>query len=330
MDLKTKYMGLNLKNPLVISACPMTRDLNLVKVMQEEGASAIVLPSLFEEEITYDQNALDHFLSATTGVFSEAMDYFPEPQKYQNVQAEEYLDSLNLIKKQLSIPVIASLNGITVGGWNAYAKKMQDAGADALELNIFWIPTDENLTAEQVEDRYIQILKEVKSQVTIPVAVKMSPFFSSISNMAKKFEMAGADGLVLFNRFLEPDINLETREVAPKLELSSPYEMRLTLHWTAILRDKVRCSLGATRGIKTAEHLIKLIMAGADVGMIASVLYQSGVDSISKILIDLERWMTDHEYESITQMKGSMSYKKVPDPSAFERANYMKMLRSIL
>ncbi len=328
MDLRTSYMGLSLKNPLVISACPMTRDVNLVKTMEAEGASAIVMPSLFEEEIIFDQKHLDEFLSATTGVFAEASEYFKEPNQYENVHAEEYLESISLLKKAVKIPVIASLNGTTVGGWNAYAKKMEAAGADALELNIFWIPTDENMDGQTVEGRYLEIVRAVKKEVKIPVAVKMNPFFSSIANMAKKLDGIGVDGLVLFNRFLEPDFDLEHREVAPKLELSSAYEMRLSLHWTAILTDKVNCSIAATRGIKEATQLVKLLMAGADVGMISSILYQKGLSSISHILKDLEAWMVKHEYQSVAQMKGSMSYKKVPNPSAFERANYMKMLRT--
>ena len=330
MDLTTTYLGLKLKNPLVISACPMAKDLYLAKELEQQGAAALVMPSLFEEEITYDQVALDHFLGMTTNAFAEAADFFPEPPRFENLHAEEYLETLAKIKQSVKIPVIASLNGITVGGWAKYAKKMEQAGANALELNIFYVPTDLNMEGTAVEQRYLEVLKAVKAEVKIPVAVKIGSFFSSIPNMCKKLVGAGADGLVLFNRFLEPDFNLDTLDVAPKIEFSHAYEMRTSLHWTAILSSQLKCSLGATRGIKDASHLIKYLLAGAHVGMITSVLYQHGIDSVGKILADMEKWMAEKEYTSVEQMRGSMNYRNVPDPSTFERANYMKMLRSII
>ena len=258
--LKTKYMGLELKNPLIISACSMTRDLEKVIQMEDYGASAIVLPSLFEEEINYDKEYIETFTTQSEGLTPEAFNYFPEPQKYNNLEGEEYLENLHKIKKAVHIPVFGSLNGVGLGGWTKYAKLMQEAGADGIELNIFYIPTDPKLTALDIENRYIDIVKKVKSEVTIPVAVKLNPFFSSMANMATKLDLAGADALVLFNRFLEPDINLETLEIDPKLEFSSAMEMRLPLHWTAILYGGVKASLCAGRGVKNAEQMIKLIM----------------------------------------------------------------------
>lgn len=326
----TKYMGLDLKNPLIISACSLTRDLEKVKKMEELGASAIILPSLFEEELTYDQEYIETFTSQSQGFSPEAFNYFPEPKEYNNLEGEEYLEHLAKTKKAVSIPVFGSLNGVGLGGWTKYAKLMQEAGADGIELNIFHIPTDPNSTALDIENRYIDVLKKVKSEVTIPVAVKLNPFFSSLANMATKLDKAGADGLVLFNRFLEPDINLETLEIDPKLEFSSASEMRLPLHWTAILYSRVNSSICAGRGVKNAEQMIKLIMAGADVVSIASILYQYGLPSIKTILLDAEKWMDEKEYESFNQMRGSMSYKNLSNPAQLERLNYMKTIRAFL
>jgi dihydroorotate dehydrogenase (fumarate) len=327
---KTKYMGLELKNPLIISACTMTRELDKVKQMEDYGASAIVLPSLFEEELTYDQAYIETFTNQFQGYSPEAFNYFPEPKEYGNLEGEEYLENLAKIKKSLSIPVFGSLNGVGLGGWTKYAKLMQEAGADGIELNIFYIPTDPKLTALDIENRYIDVLKKVKSEVTIPVAVKLNPFFSSLANMATKLDVAGADALVLFNRFLEPDINLTTLEIDPKLEFSSAVEMRLPLHWTAILYSRVNASICSGRGVKNAEQMIKLIMAGADTVSISSVLYQHGLPSIKTILLDAKNWLNENEYKSFEQMKGSMSYKNLADPSHLERLNYMKTVRAFL
>jgi len=327
---KTKYMGLELKNPLIISACSLTRDLAKVKQMEEYGAAAIVLPSLFEEELTYDQAYIENFTNSFQGFTPEAFDYLPEPEKYNNLDGEEYLENLNKIKKAVSVPVFGSLNGVGLGGWTKYAKLMQEAGADGIELNIFYIPTDPKLSANDIENRYIDVLKKVKSEVSIPVAVKLNPFFSSLANMATKLDTAGADSLVLFNRFLEPDINLETLEIDPKLEFSSAIEMRLPLHWSAILYGRVKTSICAGRGVKNAEQMIKLIMAGADTVSIASVLYQHGLPSIKTILNDADKWMDENEYTSFNQMRGSMSYSNLSDPSHLERLNYMKTIKAFL
>jgi dihydroorotate dehydrogenase (fumarate) len=298
--------------------------------MEDFGASAIVLPSLFEEELTYDQEYIENFTNKFEGYTPEAFNYLPEPTEYANLEGEEYLENLAKTKKAISIPVIASLNGVGLGGWTKYAKLMQQAGADGIELNIFYIPTDPSLTALDIENRYIDVVKKVKSEVSIPIAVKLNPFFSSLANMATKLDAAGADALVLFNRFLEPDINLETLEIDPKLEFSSATEMRLPLHWTAILHSRVKASICAGRGVKDAEQMIKLIMAGADTVSIASVLYQHGLPSIRSILLDAKKWMDDNEYESFKQMQGSMSYKNLSDPSHLERLNYMKTIKAFL
>lgn len=327
---ETEYMGLTLKNPLIISACSLTRELDKVKKMEEYGAAAIVLPSLFEEELTYDQEYIETFTNSFQGFSPEAFDYLPEPDKYNNLEGEEYLENLHKIKMETSIPIIGSLNGVGIGGWTKYAKLMQEAGADGLELNIFYIPTDPKLTALDIENRYLDVLKKVKSEVTIPVAVKLNPFFSSLANMATKLDEGGADALVLFNRFLEPDINLETLEINPKLEFSSSLEMRLPLHWTAILHSRVKASICAGRGVKNAEQMIKLIIAGADAVSIASVLYQDGLPSIKKILHEANNWMDEKEYISFHQMRGSMSYKNLSDPSHLERLNYMQTIKAFL
>lgn len=329
IDLKTKYMGLDLKNPIIVGACGLTRELDNIKKMEASGAAAIILPSLFEEEIQYDQESLDHFLGFTEGGSFEATGYFPEVQDFTNFKGEEYLENLAQIKKAVSIPVIGSLNGVSAGGWVNYAKKMQEAGADAIELNIFYVPTDAALSSLEIENRYIDILGLVKKEVKVPVAVKLSPYFSNLTNLTSRLDRAGADGIVLFNRFLEPDYDLEHLEPYMRLDYSTNHEMRLPLHWTALLHGKVKASISATSGIKEAIHVIKMIMAGADSIQIASLLYQSGIGKIDVLLRDMHKWMDEHEYLSIDQMKGSMSYERVADPSSFERANYMKMLRSI-
>ena len=325
---KTKFMGLNLKNPLIVSACSMTRDLEKIKIMEEFGAAAVVLPSLFEEELTYDKDYIETFTTQSQGFSPEAYSYFPDSTPFTNLEGEDYLENLQKIKKAVSIPVIGSLNGVGLGGWTKYAKHMQEAGADAIELNIFYIPTDLSLSAPDLENRYLEVVKKVKSEVKIPVAVKLSPFFSSLGNMAMKLDAAGADGLVLFNRFLEPDIDLKTLEIDSQIEFSTAAEMRLPLHWTAILYSKLEASICAGRGVKNAKQMIKLIMAGADTVSIASVLYQQGLPSIKTILDEANHWMDENEYKSFNQMRGSMSYKNLSDPSHLERMNYMKTIRS--
>ncbi len=329
MNLKTKYLGLDLKNPIVPSASPLSASVDTVKALEDHGAAAIVMYSLFEEQITHEMHELDAFLTQGTDSYSEAMSYFPEPDEFKNLEAEEYLDQIRLLKKTVDIPVIGSLNGVSKGGWMEYAKKIEEAGADALELNVYYIPTDPSQTAQTIEQLYLDDLKTVKQQVQIPIALKLSPYFNNLANVAQKLDQAGADGLVLFNRFYQPDIDLEKLDVTPGLELSTSYELRLPLRWLAILYGHVKASLAATSGVHTAEDVLKAMMVGADVAMMASALIKNGPEHVGKVLKDLTAWMEEHEYESIEQMKGSMSFKKVAEPAAFIRANYMKTLQSI-
>jgi len=327
MDLTTKYLGLKLRSPLVVSASPLSEDIDNLKRMEDAGASAIVLYSLFEEQLRQDRLELHKNLQQGTDSFAEALTYFPEADEYK-LGPEEYLKHIAAAKKATRIPIIASLNGSSVGGWTEYAKKIQKAGADALELNIYYIPTDMNLAGEAVEDTYINILKAVKSEVTIPVAVKLSPFFSNFANMAKRLDQAGANGLVLFNRFYQPDIELETLEVKPNILLSTPMAMRVPLRWIALLYGKLDASLAATSGIHRASDALKMLMAGADVTMLCSTIIRHGIPQIAMIERDLVDWLEEHEYESVSQLKGSLSQKKCAEPAAFERAQYMKALTS--
>ncbi len=327
MNLTTKYLGLTLKNPLVSAAGPPAESVSTVRELEDAGASAVVLHSLFEEQIRHEAEELDHFLAYGTESFAEAVTYFPKAEEYK-LGPEEYLAHLGKLKEAVDIPVIASLNGATVGGWVDYAKQIEQAGADALELNIYLIAADPKLSSTDLERRYLEILQAVRGAVKIPIAVKLSPFFSALASMARRLDEAGADGLVLFNRFYQPDIDLETLEVVPNLVLSGPFEMRLPLRWIAILYGHVGCSLAGNRGISTGEDLIKMVMAGADVTQVCSVLLREGVGHLTVMLNDVQRWMAEHEYESVTQMKGSMSQKACADPTAFERANYVKVLHS--
>lgn len=327
MDLSTKYCGLALKNPIVPSAGPLSHTLDGMKRLEDNGAAAIVMYSLFEEQIAHEMMELDHYLSYGTESFAEALTYFPESSDY-NLGPEEYVELLHKAKSALGIPVIGSLNGVSTGGWVKFAKKIEEAGADALELNVYYIPTDQKLTGADVEDRYLEVLHAVKSTVRIPVAMKLSPFFSSLANMAGRLDAAGADGLVLFNRFYQPDINLETLEVTPNVNLSTSHALRLPLRWIAILHGHVKASLAATSGIHTAEDVLKMLMAGADVTMMCSSLLRHGPQHIREVLSGLDQWMLEHEYVSVSQMRGSMSQKSIADPAAFERANYMKALNS--
>ncbi len=329
MDLSVKYLGLNLKNPIVPAASPLTTKPDAVKKLEDNGAAAVVMYSLFEEQIRHEARELDEFLTQGTESFAEALSYFPEPDTFHNIEAEDYLNTIADLKKAVDIPVIASLNGVSAGGWMKFTKQMEEAGADALELNIYYIPTDPDMTATQIEDMYIDNLKTVKGHVNIPVAIKLSPYFSAFANMAKKLDETGADGLVLFNRFYQPDIDLENLEVKPDLQFSTSHELRLPLRWLAILHDNVKASLAATSGIHTGMDVLKTVMAGADVAQMASVLLARGVDKVKTILDDMQQWMEENEYASIAQMKGSMSHKSIAEPSAYERANYMKTLQSI-
>jgi len=327
MDLTTTYLGLTLRNPIVPSASPLSRELDTVKQMEDAGAAAVVLYSLFEEQIQFEAKALDHFLTHGSDSFAEALSYFPQPKEFRR-GPDEYLEHIRKIKQAVDIPVIASLNGVSTGGWIEYARKMEDAGADALELNVYYIPTNPKLTAAAVEEVYVEIIREIKRSVTIPLAVKVGPYFTSIVNMANRLTEAGANGLVLFNRFYQPDIDIDNLAVAPNLLLSTPQEMRLPLRWIAILFGQVRADFGATTGIYAAEDVVKLVMAGANVTMMCSALLRHGVSRIGEVLVDLQNWMDEHEYDTIQKMRGTMSQKFCPEPAAFERANYMKVLQS--
>jgi dihydroorotate dehydrogenase (fumarate) len=320
-------MGLKLKNPIVPSSSPLSQSVDNVKKMEDAGAAAVVVYSLFEEQITHESGELDHYLSYGTESYAEALSYFPEPEQF-HLTPYQYLDHIAALKKVVNIPVIGSLNGVSTGGWIKYAQNIEQAGADALELNVYYIATNPNITGSEVETMYVDVLTEVKKNVKIPVAMKLSPFFTSTSNMARRLDKAGADGLVLFNRFYQPDFDLVNLEVVPNLVLSTNWEMRLPLRWIAILYDNVKASLGATSGIHSHEDVIKVMMAGGDVAMMASELLVKGIGRITEILNGMKDWMEKNEYDSINMMKGSMSQKKIAQPAAFERANYMKLLQS--
>jgi dihydroorotate dehydrogenase (fumarate) len=320
-------MGLALKSPLVVSASPLADTLDNVKKIEDAGGAAIVLHSLFEEQLRQESLELDARLTQGTESFAEALSYFPEPSEFR-LGPEDYLEHVAKAKAAVKIPIIASLNGSTPGGWTQYAKQIQQAGADALELNIYYIPTDLATPADQIEQEYLDILRAVKSEVNVPVAVKLSPFFTNFANMAKRLDDAGANALVLFNRFYQPDINLEDLEVTPNVLLSTPMAMRLPLRWVAILHGRVKASLAATSGVHRGTDALKCLMAGADVTMMCSVLLRRGIDHIQVVQKEMTDWMHQHDYESVAQLQGSMSQEKCPDPSAFERAQYMKALAS--
>lgn len=327
VDLSTEYLGLKLKNPLVIAACPLTEPLDSLRRLEDAGAAAAVFPSLFEEQIEHEETELTRVHEFATETFAEALTHFPEPEHYR-FETETYLESIAAAKKALSMPVIGSLNGVSDGGWIRYAKLIEEAGADALELNVYFIPADLDMAGDAVEARYLELVASVKKSISIPLAVKIGPNFSSPANMAKRLVEAGADGLVLFNRFLQPEIDLEELTVRPRLVLSSPHELLQPLRWVAVLHGRLKASLAITSGIHEAHGMLEALLAGADVGMIASVLYQKGLRQIGEILRGMTAWMEDKEYESVAQMKGSMSLENSPDPSAFARGNYMKALTS--
>jgi len=329
MDLSTHYLGLNLNNPLVPSASPLSRDVQTMVELEQAGASAIVLYSLFEEEIFLEDQVLDESLTAGSEAFAEALSYLPEAIFYQT-GPDSYLDQIRRAKETLSIPVIGSLNGISPGGWLRYAKEIESAGADALELNMYYLPTDPTLPGHVVEDMYLELLREMRKQVTLPIAVKLSPFFSSLPHMARRLASAGAQGLVLFNRFYQPDIDVENLQAEPSLDLSTSAELRLPLRWVALMYDRVDTDFAISTGIHSAEDVVKGLMAGASVTMIASELLANGVHRLEQILQELEIWLEVHEYESVAQLTGSMSVAHSGQPAAFERANYMRVLRSFV
>ena len=327
VDLSTSYLGLQLKNPVVASASPISKKVEGIRSLEDAGASAVVMYSLFEEQITHESLALDHFLNRGTDSFAEALTYFPDLDHY-NLGPEEYLKLIAKAKESVEIPIIGSLNGVSTGGWIDYAKRIEQAGADALELNVYYIPTDIHLSSAEIEQNYVDLIKDVRSQIHIPVAVKLSPFFTGLPHLANQLVQAGANGLVLFNRFIQPDLDIETLEVVPNLVLSNSNELRLPLRWTAILYGRIQADLALTSGVHTAQDILKSMMAGASVTMLASTLLMHGVKRVENLLTDMQSWMETYEYTSIRQMKGSMSQQAVAEPAAFERANYMKALSS--
>jgi dihydroorotate dehydrogenase (fumarate) len=333
VDLTTSYLGLNLKNPLVASASPLSQKVETVRQLEHAGISAVVMYSLFEEQIIYDSLRLDRDLSQGTESFAEALTFFPDLAAHSDLNQysigpEDYVENLSNLKRAVDIPVIGSLNGVTNGGWIEYAREIEAAGADALELNIYNLSTDPELSSQQVENEYLELVRSIRASIEIPIAIKLSPFFTNLPNFARNLVEAGADGLVLFNRFYQPDFDLDELEVVPRLILSNSQELRLPLRWIAILYGRISADLALTTGIHTAEDVLKATMAGASASMAASTILKYGINHVTDILDGVKSWMVEHEYESITQMKGSMSQQSVAEPAAFERANYIKVLSS--
>ena len=327
MNLTTNYLGMVLKNPIVASSSPLSHSLDSIRRLEDAGAAAVVMYSLFEEQIGFDCYYIDYHLTQGIDSYAESISYFPDMQSY-NVGPDAYLNLLRRAREAVDIPIIGSLNGTSVGGWTDYATLIEGAGADALELNVYYLPTNTEISGLEVERLYLEILSAVRQAVTIPLAVKLSPFFSSTANMASRLADHGADGLVLFNRFYQPDFDLENLEVAPHLVLSNSDDLRLPLRWVAILYGRLSVDLAITSGIHTSHDVIKGLMAGAKVTMMASELLRNGVRRIGQVLNELTTWLNEHEYESVMQMIGAMSQKHCAEPAAFERANYMKMLQS--
>lgn len=326
-DLSSGYLGFQLRSPLVVSASPLAKDLANLRKMEDAGAAAVVLHSLFEEQITAEENSLDRLLSEGTESYAEALSYFPELRSY-GMGPDAYLEHIRKAKQAIRIPIIGSLNGVSTGGWIRYARQIEEAGADALELNIYFLPTSLEIEGREIEANYCDLVEAVKSQVRIPVAVKLAPFFTSMSNMAFRLDRAGADALVLFNRFYQPDFDLEALQVVPRLTLSTSEELRLRLHWVALLSRTVKCELAITGGVHTAEDVLKGVMAGAQVVMLTSAVLKNGISYLRDLEAGVMEWMELHEYESICQMRGSMNAAAVAEPAAFERANYIKVLGS--
>ncbi|MCX7829849.1 MAG: dihydroorotate dehydrogenase-like protein [Acidobacteria bacterium] len=325
MRLNTKYLGIEVKNPIMPAASLLTEDLSNLKRMEDYGAGAVILGSLFEEQVAEEEKALDFYLTQGSESFAEALSYFPSLNDYRTAP-EEYLNLIRKAKESLSIPVIASLNGISKGGWIKYAKEMEKAGADALELNIYFIPTRLDETSEEIENIYVDTVKSVKESVNIPIAVKVSPYFSSFANMALKLHKAGASGLVLFNRFYQPDFDIDELEVKPHLEFSSSSSLRLALRWISILNERIDVDFSATNGVHTSEDAVKAIMAGASSVQVCAALYKNGIEYLREIVKGVEEFGKKKEYKSIQEMKGVLSQRKCPAPEAFERANYIRTL----
>ena len=327
IDLTTHYLGLKLRNPLVVAASPLCKDLTNLRHMEDSGASAVVLHSLFEEQLNIEANELDRFLWDGLEISAESTSIFPDLGNY-NIGPDHYLEHIRQAKQTIGIPVIASLNGVSKGGWVAYAKQIEQAGADALELNVYFIPAESGASAEDVEQLYVDLVAEVRATIKIPLAVKVGPFFSSFANMAHRLQEAGADGIVIFNRFYQPDFDLEAMEVKPAVTLSNSSELLLRLHWAAMLWGRLQADVAITGGVHTAEDVVKSMMAGAKVTMLASALLQNGIGYLRPLRNQLEAWLERREYESVQQMQGSMSQRNVPNPKAFQRSNYMRVLSS--
>lgn len=323
--LTTTYMGLKLRSPIVPSASPLTRDLESIRAMAAAGAGAITLHSLFEEQIEHEVQLLGTVFDNSENIYAESLDFFPKLTEFRRDE-RDYLKLIEAAKAAVDIPIIASLNGYSVGGWTRYARLFQEAGADAVELNIYYIPTNPRVSSAIVEDMVVNVLHEVKAQVQIPVAVKLSPYFSAMAYMAKRLEEAGADGLVLFNRFYQPDLDIKALETRRRLVLSTSEEMLLPLRWIAILHGRVQTSLALTTGVHTAEDVMKALMAGADVANVCSVLLREGVNRITELISELTIMMSARGYNSIEDLKGVLSHKNTAFPEAFERANYVKLV----
>lgn len=326
-DLTTTYLDLQLKNPLIASASPLSEKVETVCALEESGIAALVMYSLFEEQIIHESLELDHFLDYGTQSFAEALTYLPNIGRY-SIGPESYLQHLRRVKKAVTIPVIGSLNGVSTGGWIDYARMIEDAGADALELNIYYLSFDPKISSAELEATYANLVSNVKAKINIPLAVKISPFFTGMANVCQRLVEAGADGLVLFNRFYQPDFDLEDLEIVPNLSLSTSQELRMPLRWISLLYGRIQTDFALTTGIHTAEDVLKAMMAGANVAMMASELLEHGPGRAAEILNDIEHWMTDHEYESIQQMRGSMSAQAMHEPHALRRSNYIKVLNS--
>ncbi|MGA2980186.1 MAG: dihydroorotate dehydrogenase-like protein [Terriglobales bacterium] len=328
MDIRTRYLGMELRTPLVASASPLSHEISGIRSLEDAGASAVVLYSLFEEQLHKEALELELHLNAGTESFAESITYFPHSSEF-HTGPEEYLNHIRKAKDAVDIPIIASLNGATLGGWAKFARQIEQAGADAIECNIYSIPTNMEVSGSEIENSYADILREIKTSVQIPVAAKLSPFFSNLANMAKRFDQMGTDGLVLFNRFYQPDIDLEELEIKPNVLLSTPQDLRLPLTWIGILYGRIRASLAATSGVHGPEDVIKLLMVGADVTMLCSVLLRNGIGHLRHIEQGVLEWMEEHEYESVQQLQGSMSQLRCPDPGAFERAQYMRAVKGL-
>jgi dihydroorotate dehydrogenase (fumarate) len=327
-DLTTTYLGLTLKSPIVASASPLSKRLDMLRRLDAAGVGAIVMYSLFEEQITHQSLELDHYLDLGAHSYAESLSYFPDLGHY-NVGPESYLEHIQAAKRAVSVPIIGSLNGVSSGGWVEYARHIQEAGADALELNMYYLPANPEVTGAELESMYLDLVADVRREVSIPIAVKLSPFYTSLPNMARRLAQAGVNGLVLFNRFYQPDLDLEMLDVVPTLDLSASHDLRLPLRWIALLYGRIHTDFALTSGVHRADDVVKAMMAGANVAMMASELLANGIERVASIRTELASWMEEHEYVSIAQMRGSMSQRGVAEPAAFERANYMKALNTL-